>query len=175
MLSTGFLGIGACTCDDFIPYWNISDYNISISDPLYNPPNNGVINADTLLIALDFKTEFLAHQHTNFLMNSAFAITKCPEDGDEGLKDLVTGLEVVSDAAFNGFQPGQSLNPITMIGRTIPIEDWVQSMQHADHYQTITLYITEKPRDTKNHRFKISMSFASGRVIEKESEMVTWN
>lgn len=175
LLSTGFLGMEACTCDDIIPFWNITDYKISISDPFYNPPNNGVIDTDTLLIKLDFDTEFLTHQCPGLFTNSAFATPKCPENGDEGMKDLLTGFGVVTDSLFNNFQPGESLNSIIMINGTISVEDWIQSMHYADHYQTITLSITEKPRDIRNHRFKINMSFASGRVIEKESEMITWN
>lgn len=175
LLSTGFLGFGACTCDDYIPYWNITDYNITVSDPWHNSPVNGVIETDTLRIDLDFETQFLTEQRAGFFLNTALAMQKCPEDGDEGMKDLLTGFTIVSDAPFNDFQPGLPLNALVLINETIPVEDWVQSMQHADHYERITLYITEKPEEFKQHKFTISMSFASGKVIAKETEKVIWN
>lgn len=172
-----FTGIIGCECFNGGTEWNISSFEVDISDKLYNEPSNGIIEGDSVRLLTTFEAEFLSFYSNplNGLMNSAYATT-CEEPGDEGLNDKVKGLIITSNSDFNDIPAGESLNELITVNRQ-KIKDWIfRSENWSFRSRRMNEFIfLEQPEIGSNHIFTIQFTMESGKILEQDTEAVQWN
>ncbi len=165
-------------CPDVLPHWNIANFDIRIYDFNYNPPANGLIQGDSLNLIIDYSIVYVESYFSNSFpfVNAAYAWS-CDESGREGIKDPIVDVTVTSNADFNQFIAGESLNSIIRTNDGVNIEDWISGSQALDlrFLESNQLIITQKPLIEQVHEFTIRFEFQSGRILESNSEMILWN
>ncbi|BDS10368.1 hypothetical protein [Aureispira anguillae] len=180
ILVSGILGLSFSCCSDRPEYWNLTNFQVTISDQNYMPPHAGQIKADTLLLLLDFEIEYLAAQSSSYkvinpFINTMYA-TSCPPYGEKGMKDQLVHINLSSSADFNTYPAGISLTPLlTIWGHSV--EDWIEKGYFNETWDNRwELRFNEKPSANSNlHDFKISLTFASGRKEEVQLGAIAWN
>ena len=176
LLASGIAGIfHACTgcCGDYIPFWNITDFNSSIRGVT---PGQDTIRADTLVIDLSFDTELLSNLNRPALIHTTYALS-CPEDGDDGMKDPLTAINIRSDAPYNAFQPGVNIGSLVRVNGRDNISTTLSRAPLWPHFPGglgLELQLVAKPQNVKTHQFVLELGFQSGRVIQDTLQRVTW-
>ena len=185
ILASSIWGIfHSCCGDPIIPYWGIADYSISMKGDNNTEPVNDTLFSETLSLHLSITPEFISQIIGTSLLNTAFA-TSCPRDGDHGMKDPIVRLNVTSDSIFNGITAGDLLNPIISVGDVITPSGQMTPAQYLTYLSTtpytfiggsdsFVVTINNKPQNQPVHRFTIELEFQSGKIIQNQSDRITW-
>jgi hypothetical protein len=178
LLITGFLGIPGClitNCDETLPYWNITEFELSLRGSQWNEYSNQVFTEDSLRINLEFEHNFISH-FSSPLISSSLATERCPDSGEQGPKDLILDIEVTSKTTFNEYQPGQLLNPLIQ-GTPIPtntLEEWVNDINNQMTPYSSTIFFTKKPEQQLQRTFTVKLIFDSGKELSATTQPITW-
>ncbi len=169
LLASGTL---ACCDENVLPFWDILEFELSVSDTQGNISIDNQVMTDTLVLTYLPEIEFVASNFSVF-SNSLYAFTPCSRDGEDGIKDPISKITITSNNPFNNFESEASLNQIVEVfGISI---DSFQLIPQRAFGGEIDFLIVEKPVNNNTHKFTMKMEFDSGTIIEKTTEEITWN
>lgn len=177
LLATGLFSLSFSCCRGIADYWNLTSWQIEISDYNRTALVNDTIQTDTLFLEVLFEKEFLS-DHINWgpnpFINSALATT-CHAPGELGMEDPLLDLQITSSADFNNYPAGTSLLPMLLIDN-YHAESWLShGFFHASFSSSWSIAFPEKPSANSNtHDFKIKMIFDSGREETIQLGALTW-
>lgn len=177
-----FIGNFGCLCDS-IPFWNLEDFDIEIRGIISQPTEPVItIENDTLQMYISMIPEFVADNvGLNFSTNQLYAFS-CEQNGDRGMKDPITKLEVKCLQNFAGIESGESLNDLFSIGSyrsdfsPESIEKAIENTENwtPEFVRGFTLNTTEVPARNKEYTFLIKIEMESGKVVKKHTGKIKW-
>ena len=170
-------GICGCPCFNSSSKWNVKNFTYYIYDLKHASPKNDTIHGDSIILNLVLEPQFVQQEYKtqNIFINTANALT-CETPGDQGLMDPIKEFQLTSNAKFNQYEPGELLNNIISIDDSKSIDQFISEdyIWAYNFFQRLDLIITQKPKTGSDHKFKIRFIFESGKVIEKETDLIHW-
>ncbi len=175
ILSSGILGIAVKCCSDVLPHWNMTDFNMSISDNVFGSPIVDSTTTDTLCVNLGMEPIFVAQNELNpstFFVSQANALS-CAEPGHQGLKNKITEIGITSDKDFNGVAAGDDLKVFCKFNEN-NYSDFILSVNSYSPSYNLVIYILNKPSQSVSRNIKVKFTFGDGSVMEQTSSDFVW-
>ncbi len=173
-----FAGIWGC-CGDVKDNWNIDSMNILVFSQDDVAPSNNMLTADSIQLLIGLNASFVSNDAFNFenpFMATAYA-TSCESDGHLGMDDKISAITVTSNKDFGSIAAGESLNDLISFNRTETMMDWATDIRNKsfEFNQETIFVIGQKPFDTEERTFIVTMEFVSGRTVSGETASFVWN
>ena len=167
----------ACQCPDVrFPYHDFTSLIISYPNGM-----NVDLSEDLEFYLEDSNKVFLARNFGFKFINSSFAFSQCPTDGNNGRKFDVVNFNIKSDSDFNNTNlKNTSLNDLfyTTIYNSSTFEHdtiLISDIKKEDLNNIYYLNLKENPSMSKKHVFYIELLKSNGDFINKETEIITWD
>ena len=168
-----FMGVLGCICNNEPENWFLEDFEIDFFEFNVGFVENNEIQSDTVLLVLNLQNSFSMNMGA-LLVPSAMALS-CPEPK---LADGVLSIEIFSDATFGDISANELLHSVianpfdnknTLLDQPFELE------RGFDNTHFIEFLFLERPEVGSKHRFRVKMTFETGKIIEQESAQITWN
>ena len=173
-----FAGIWGC-CGDVKDNWNIDSFNILVFNQDDVRPSNNMLTADSIQLLIGLSASFVSEDNFNLqnpFMKSAYA-TSCEDDGHLGMDDKISAITVTSSTNFGTIAAGESLNDLVSFEQSRSMMDWADDIANKgfNFNQEVIFVIGQKPFDSQERTFIVTMDFESGKSVTSETEAFVWN
>lgn len=177
-------GIYGC-CNDTPLYWGFNEVSIDLLD------TNGELitsaNHDEDKLYLDiFPTSTLLSQQSFMLGGTSLYAFSYPEEGENGLKDKISKIEISCNEVYGEISAGELLNDELSFlflspDHILNTEDLINEMNRVPYHEAISysefflkLRLNNKPADDLEREFTVKFTFDSNRVLTETSSAINW-